>query len=91
MAGGSAAADDPEPEADRMAALTQRWRDNGLDIEFGALGYQGPRNDVVEYLDTRGWHSTSTPLRQLLVQAGLPELPVQPVFGDNYYCASVRV
>ncbi|MDH6242472.1 class I SAM-dependent methyltransferase [Mycobacterium sp. OTB74] len=80
-----------QPVADRMSALAARWRDNGLDIEFGALGYPGPRNDVVDYLDARGWQSTPTPLRQLLIDAGLPELPDQPVFGDNYYCASVRM
>lgn len=90
VAGGSETADAPTPEADRMVALSQRWRDNGLDLEFGALGYPGPRNNVVDYLDARGWQSTSTPLRQLLAEIGLPELPDQPVFGDNYYCASLR-
>jgi methyltransferase (TIGR00027 family) len=90
VAGGSDAADGSAPEADRMAALTQRWRDNGLDIDFGALGYPGPRNDVVDHLDAHGWDSTPTTLRQLLAEAGLPELPDRPVFGDNYYCDSVR-
>ena len=90
VAGGSEGESGTAPEADRMSAVSQRWRENGLDIEFGALGYPGPRNDVVGYLDTRGWRSTPTSLRQLLDEAGLPELPDQPVFGDNYYCASVR-
>lgn len=88
---GGADDDSAPPEADRMSALSQKWRDNGLDIEFGALGYPGPRHDVFDYLATRGWQSTRTALRQLLAEAGLPALPAQPVFGDNYYTASVRI
>jgi len=87
-----------EPGADDadgpLDAITQRWRDNGFDVEFGELGFAGPRHDVAEYLDANGWQSGKTPLRDLLAATGLPQ-PRQvdgaPSFGDNYYCASVRL
>jgi len=76
-----------------LDAVTQRWRDNGFDVEFGELGYPGPRADVAEHLGARGWQSVRTPLRELLATAGLPA-PAQVdgamSFGDNYYCTSTR-
>jgi methyltransferase (TIGR00027 family) len=77
-----------------MDAVTRRWRDNGFDVEFGELGFAGPRHDVADHLDANGWRSATTPLRDLLAAIGLPQ-PRQTdgamSFGDNYYCASVRL
>ena len=77
-----------------MDAITQRWRDNGFDVEFGELGFAGPRQDVAAHLDANGWQSVQTPLRDLLAAAGLPERGRgggAMTVGDNYYCASVRI
>lgn len=73
--------------------MTQRWREHGFDIEFGDLGYPGARNDVIDYLAERGWHSERTPLRSLLSEYGLPVPPGggRLSIGDNYYAASRRV
>lgn len=76
-----------------MEQVTQRWRDNGFDIEFGDLGYSGERSDVSTYLAGRGWRSTRTTLRQLLSDAALPAPPDndQPgVAAENYYCTAVK-
>jgi methyltransferase (TIGR00027 family) len=85
----------PQPPDDERPfdAVTDRWRANGFDVEFGDLGFAGERTDVAAYLDGRGWRSVKTPLHTLLADAGLPVIaPVdgQLSFADNYYCASVR-
>lgn len=74
-------------------SLTQRWRDNGFDLELGELGYPDERHDVADYLTDRGWHSTRTPVSRLLTDAGLPPIPSADgsgAIGDNYYCTSVK-
>jgi methyltransferase (TIGR00027 family) len=58
-----------------MRTITQRWRDHGFDLEMSDLGYPGDRNDVAQYLNTRGWESVGTPIAQLLAANGLPPLP----------------
>jgi methyltransferase (TIGR00027 family) len=82
------------PEHERpFDAVTDRWRANGFDVDFGDLGFPGERADVATYLDERGWRSVTTPLQTLLADAGLPamaQVDGQLSFGDNYYCASVR-
>jgi O-methyltransferase involved in polyketide biosynthesis len=46
---------------ERSEAMRQHWRDEGLDLDFSDLIYQGDRNLVTEYLIARGWHvSTQT-------------------------------
>lgn len=86
---------DSDQAREAMEQVTQRWRDNGFDIEFGELGYPGERNDVVTYLAERGWSSTCTPLRKLLSDAGLaaPSLATDgraTVAAENYYCTAVK-
>jgi methyltransferase (TIGR00027 family) len=83
----------PSDEERPFDAVTERWRANGFDVEFGDLGFPGERKDVATYLDQRGWWSFKTPLGALLADAGLPamvEAEGQLSFGANYYCASVR-
>jgi hypothetical protein len=78
----------------RIVSVTDRWREHGLDLESGDLGYAGERNHVAEYLDAGGWRSERTPLRRLLADNGLPVPSAgaddEPVFANNYYCTSVR-
>ena len=54
--------------------MTQRWRDDGFDLELGDLGYPEERNDVADHLAQRGWRSAKTPTQQLLADAGLPPI-----------------
>ena len=88
----SATADDDQLR-DSMDDVTKRWRDHGFDIELGELGYSEERDDVAEYLDSRGWRSVRKPLQELLADAGLPaisEVEGATDFADNYYCTSIK-
>jgi methyltransferase (TIGR00027 family) len=82
---------DDEPARAAMESVTERWRHHGFDVEFGELGYEGERKDVVAYLDDRGWSSTRIPLSQLLSDAGLTPAGGADTltFGNNYYATSV--
>ncbi len=72
--------------------FAQRWRDHGLDIDISDLWYHGERNDVAHYLDTRGWQSVGTTMRQLLAANGLPPIPPPGddgvSVGENWYYSS---
>jgi len=76
-----------------LEQVTKRWKDHGFDIKLGELGYSGQRNDVTDYLDSRGWRSVRKPLQDLLAEANLPRIPEVGggrAFSNNYYCASVK-
>jgi len=74
-----------------LNAATQKWRENGLDVELENLGFPGERNDVATYLTERGWHPVRTPLNQMLADNGLPLQPTDEdaPFSRNYYCTAV--
>jgi methyltransferase (TIGR00027 family) len=74
-----------------LNAATQKWRENGLDVELENLGFPGERNDVATYLQDRGWHPVRTALNQLLADNGLPlqSTDAEAPFGRNYYCTAV--
>ncbi len=42
----------------RGRELSERWRRMGLDLNWSELVYAGERNDVVAYLNERGWQTT---------------------------------
>ncbi len=77
---------------EKIQNVIQKWRDHGFDVELGELGYEGKRRDVATYLDSRGWHSVSTTLRQLLAANELTAIPQNgdlASLADSYYCASI--
>lgn len=76
---------------DALNAASEKWRENGLDIALGDLGFPGERNDTATYLADRGWRPVRTPLNQLLADNGLPLQPEGPAapFARNYYCTAV--
>ncbi|MCV7102366.1 SAM-dependent methyltransferase [Mycobacterium palustre] len=76
---------------DALNAASEKWRDNGLDIALGDLGFPGERNDVATYLADRGWRPVRTPLNRLLADNGLPLQPEGPdaPFARNHYCTAV--
>ena len=59
-------------DAARAHEMTANMRERGLDIDMPALIYAGPRNNVMDYLRTRGWQVTGAPGDELLRAAGLP-------------------
>lgn len=56
---------------DRMRTVTESWRRHGLDIEMTDLWYPGVRNDVAEYLNARGWQTTTTSAADVFAANGL--------------------
>jgi methyltransferase (TIGR00027 family) len=76
---------------DALNAASEKWRQNGLEIALGDLGFPGERNDVATYLGNHGWQATRTPLNQLLANNGLPLQSSDPdaPFAQNYYCTAV--
>jgi methyltransferase (TIGR00027 family) len=84
---------DGDDMRESIEAVTQRWRDEGFDIELGELGYSDERNDAARYLESRGWQSAKTNIQQLLAEAGLPSMPLVDgslAIGNNYYCTSIK-
>lgn len=74
-----------------LNAASQKWRDNGLDIALGDLGFPKERNDAASYLEQHGWRAVRTPLNELLADSGLPLQRTEPgaPFAMNYYCTAV--
>jgi methyltransferase (TIGR00027 family) len=65
------AGDAVQTMADRMREVTDQWREHGFDIEMTDLWYAGDRNDVVDYLDGRGWATSATGVPELAAAYGL--------------------
>ncbi len=74
-----------------LDGASDRWRENGLDVALGDLGFPGERNDAATYLQNHGWQPERTPLNQLLADNGLPLQPDgdDAPFAKNYYCTAV--
>ena len=78
------------PNLQALNGATQKWREQGLDVELENLGFPGERNDAASYLEERGWRVSRTPVNELLANTGLPlqsdddDAP----FGRNYYCTA---
>jgi methyltransferase (TIGR00027 family) len=84
---------DHEQAREMMRKATEKWRAHGFDLEFSELGYEGDRNDVAVYLDTLGWHSTGTPMSQLLADNGLAPIPQgndSVSMADTIYYTSIK-
>ena len=43
----------------RAAALTDRWREHGFDLDLPDLFYGGERSPVVDYLKAKGWRTSA--------------------------------
>ncbi|MUL77333.1 class I SAM-dependent methyltransferase [Mycolicibacterium sp. CBMA 226] len=58
--------------AQRGAAMSERWRGAGLDLNLTDLWYQGDRTSVVEHLDASGWNTTARPRLEVFAEYGRP-------------------
>ena len=57
---------------ERGAAMSERWRGAGLDLNLTDLWYQGERTSVVEHLDANGWNTTARPRLEVFAEYGRP-------------------
>ncbi|WP_264992015.1 SAM-dependent methyltransferase, partial [Mycobacterium montefiorense] len=74
----------------RGRELSERWRRMGLDLNWSELVYDGERNDVVAYLNQRGWQTTVNSTPEMYAHNGF-EFPNEPsvvAFGDIKYVSA---
>jgi methyltransferase (TIGR00027 family) len=69
---------------DRMAEL-------GFEVDFNDLVYHGHRGHIVEYLNERGWQTSSRTVAELHAANGFvyPDDGIASAFADQTYCSAV--
>ncbi|OBB28579.1 SAM-dependent methyltransferase [Mycolicibacterium peregrinum] len=55
---------------ERGNAMSEQWRQHGLDLDLANLWYDGERNSVTEYLGDRGWSVTARRRPELFAEYG---------------------
>src|ERR1700704_6579711 len=65
---------DHEKAIERMQSASERWRDNGFDLDFAELVYLGDRNEAAAYLGDHGWQLSRQSVKELFAVNGLPPL-----------------
>lgn len=73
----------------RMQAVSDQWRQHGLDLDFSELVYTGERAEVAAYLAERGWTTTSVGAADLLTQYGLTSADGDS-FADIRYVTATK-
>lgn len=68
--------------AERIRQVTEQWREHGFDIEMTDLWYGGDRNDVADYLGSRGWLTAATTAPELAANYGV-SLPPRPAVNPD--------
>jgi methyltransferase (TIGR00027 family) len=58
-------------DADRARAISDPFRDHGVDVDLASLIYSGERNHVLDYLAALGWQLEGVPLADLFRRCGL--------------------
>ncbi|MBV9514198.1 MAG: hypothetical protein JO280_09195 [Mycobacteriaceae bacterium] len=66
-----------------MHQAIDRWREHGFDVDMTDLWYFGERNDVSEYLSSRGWSTVPTLMTDLYAANGF-SLPLDETDGQAY-------
>jgi methyltransferase (TIGR00027 family) len=85
--------DQSEGTRDRMDAITDRWREHGVDIDIADLTYTGDHHDAAGYLRAQGWDAVRATLAELLAAAGLAPLQGDEVNGaptEIFYVSATR-
>ncbi|WP_319435413.1 class I SAM-dependent methyltransferase [Mycobacterium sp. RTGN5] len=58
--------------AARSKAISEQWRDKGLDLNMADLFYAGERNPVIGYLEGQGWDVTARARADMFALYGRP-------------------
>ena len=79
-------------DAERAREMSANLRERGLDLDMSSLIYPGPRNNVVDYLDSRGWDVTGVPGGELFSRNGLqpPDRGDYDPLGEIIYVSATR-
>jgi methyltransferase (TIGR00027 family) len=79
-------ADSPPPTGhigSDMREVARRWRSHGLAVDLTNLFFQGRRNRVDEYLQSRNWTTCATGLTDVFNDAGLDEAVLDPRYTET--------
>jgi methyltransferase (TIGR00027 family) len=76
----------------RAAAMRDRWRDHGFDVNFADLFYPGERNSVVDYLAGHGWQVNSRSRPEMFEKYGrsFPDGDELAPMRDSYAVTATR-
>jgi len=66
---------DVEQAREMMRRSTAKWAEQGFELDWESLGFEGERKDVADYLQNLGWRSAGIPMSQLLADNGLNTMP----------------
>jgi methyltransferase (TIGR00027 family) len=83
---------DIEQAREMMRRSTAKWREQGFELDWEELGFEGERKDVASYLEGLGWRSAGTPMSELLADNGLAAVPQthdSVSMADTIYYSSV--
>lgn len=81
---------DQDELREKMKESTDRWRNEGFDLDFSELVFLGERADVTEYLRGQNWTVQATPTNDLLVRYGLDPLEDGEGFAEVVYVSATR-
>lgn len=81
---------DQDELREKMKESTDRWRNEGFDLDFSELVFLGERADVTEYLRGQNWTVQATPTNDLLVRYGLDLLEDGEGFAEVVYVSATR-
>lgn len=73
----------------RMQKVSERWREQGLELDFTELIYFGDRNEAAPYLSDHGWQMTGDSVRDLFAANGLAPMDDDMPFGELRYVSGV--
>jgi methyltransferase (TIGR00027 family) len=78
-----------EASREKMETISQHWRDNGFDLDFGSLVYLGERNEASDYLEGHGWKADRAPVNDLLAAGRRGTFDDDEPMGKLYYLSAV--
>lgn len=76
---------------ERWRAHHDRMRELGFEIDFNDLVYHGQRSHILDYLNQRGWRTTSRTVKELHAANGFvyPDDDVAQAFADVTYSSAL--
>jgi methyltransferase (TIGR00027 family) len=80
---------DEDAIRERMQTVSQRWREHGFELNIADLVYFGDRNDAAAYLNSHGWETVGSSVRELFDKYGLEPLDDAMPFGDVVYVRAI--
>ncbi len=81
--------EEQEESREKMETISQHWRDNGFDLDFGSLVYLGERNEASVYLTDHGWQVDRSPVNDLLAAGSRGTFDDDEPMGKLYYLSAI--